>query len=298
MENKPLKLKDSTHPHKEYEANYNSLIGIDKQKEDLLTALNLFFNSGAIENWKRKHHSKGLPFAEKTLKISPLILLSGEVGCGKTALANSIATPLAKMLDTHIICFETPSDIRGGGHVGEVSAKITSAFAQVKAQQNGKPIILIIDEADDLATTRDQMHAHHEDRAGVNVLIKEIDALTAEKCNIAVLMITNRFTSIDPAVIRRASLQLNFERPSKDNIAQVFASLLDGAKFSKHDLDELVGICNAKSIPFSYSDLITRIGKQAIVRAFTRDKPFGIEILKEVAEETNPSPLINDVKTV
>lgn len=296
MEQIPLKLKETTHPHREYEANYNELIGIDKQKADLLTALALFFKKDAIEKWKKHHHSKGLPFAEKVLKISPLILLSGEVGCGKTALANSIATPLATKLDTHIKCFETPSDIRGGGHVGEVSAKITSAFSQVKSQQSGKPIIFIIDEADDLATTRDQMQAHHEDRAGVNVLIKEIDALTKEKCNIAVLIITNRYASIDPAVIRRASLQLNFDRPSKENISKVFAATLEGVKYDKEELAALVEICASKDVPFSYSDLTSRIAKQAIMRAFAADKPFSVDILKEVAEETLASPLIVDQK--
>ncbi|MBS1594118.1 MAG: ATP-binding protein [Bacteroidetes bacterium] len=296
MELAPLKLKETLHPHKEYEAKYNELVGIDQHKEDLLTTLLLFFEKDAIDKWKKRHHAKGITFVDKVLHKSPLILLSGEVGCGKTALANSIATPLAKKLDAQVRSFETPSDIRGGGHVGELSARITLAFHQVKAQQNGKPAIFVIDEADDLATSRDQMQAHHEDRAGVNVLIKEIDALEKDKANIAVIIITNRFTSIDPAVIRRASLQLKFERPNSDSIREVFKNILNGVKYEDATLDKLVKVCTDKKIPFSYSDLTNRIGRQAVMRAFSQDQPFGVEILKEIAKETEPSPLIIDTK--
>ena len=58
----------------------------------------------------------------------PLIILSGEVGCGKTELANSIASPLAKKLDIIIKTYETPSNIRGSGRVGEISSRITGNF--------------------------------------------------------------------------------------------------------------------------------------------------------------------------
>jgi ATP-dependent 26S proteasome regulatory subunit len=93
-----------------------------------------------------------------------------------------------------------------GGHVGELSARITEAFTQAKARAVaiGRGI-LIIDEADDLATGRSQMQAHHEDRAGVNVLIKQINQLSTGSPPIALIMIINRADILDPAVIRRAS---------------------------------------------------------------------------------------------
>jgi hypothetical protein len=49
-------------------------------------------------------------------------------------------------------------------------------MAKARAAAVGRAI-LVIDEADDLATGRGQTQAHHEDRAGVNVLIKQINQL-------------------------------------------------------------------------------------------------------------------------
>ena len=140
-----------------------------------------------------------------------------------------MATPVARAIDHRIVCLETPSDIRGGGLVGELSANITDAFAQAraKAEQIGRGI-LVLDEADDLATRRSQMQAHHEDRAGVNVLIKQIDQLAKAKAPIAVIMITNRADVLDPAVVRRAALRLEFHRPDETARAAIFGRILEG----------------------------------------------------------------------
>ncbi|MGG2362463.1 AAA family ATPase, partial [Salmonella enterica] len=87
--------------------------------------------------------------------------------------------------------------------VVEISNRITEAFTQAKSKVKGHDIgILIIDEADDLATDREQNQAHHEDRTGLNVLIKQIDTVGREKSNLAVILITNRLKVLDPAVVR------------------------------------------------------------------------------------------------
>ena len=52
---------------------------------------------------------------------------------------------------------------------------------------------------------------HNEDRAGVNVLIKQINQLAANPVPIALIMITNRADALDPAVLRRAALRLTFQ---------------------------------------------------------------------------------------
>jgi len=83
---------------------------------------------------------------------------------------------------------------------------------RTRAESIGRGI-LVLDEADDLATRRGQMQAHHEDRAGVNVLIKQIDQLSKAKAPITVIIITNRADVLDPAVVRRAALRLDFHRP-------------------------------------------------------------------------------------
>lgn len=290
-----LKIKETIHPNKAMGARYESLIGIDDQKETLLHNLSLFFNKDAMKKWRKKHHPKGLPFFEDRIIQPPLILLSGEVGCGKTELAQTIATPLSPLLnDRRIKVMETPSDIRGGGLVGELSQRLTAAFEQTKQRIGQKEIgILIIDEADDLATQRSQMQAHHEDRAGVNVLIKEIDRLEKDQIPLAVILITNRFDVFDPAVLRRAATQLVFQRPNKETFEKLIQQVLKGIPYTEHDIKRLLSASEKHKARFTFSDVIQRIARQSIIEAYTKNCPLSPEIMLKVIQSTAPTPLLS-----
>src|SRR3989337_1054711 len=152
-----LLLHEERHPNPVAQHSYDNLIAIDDQKATLLNTLHLFFDTDRVSKWHKKHHHSKLSFFENIVSGTPLIILEGDVGCGKTALAHTIATPLGKRIDKRVLCFETPSNLRGAGRVGEISNRITEAFTQVKSKIKGHDIgILIIDEADDLATDREQ----------------------------------------------------------------------------------------------------------------------------------------------
>jgi AAA+ superfamily predicted ATPase len=251
-------------------------------------------DAARLGKWMKAHHPKGLPIAAEMATGSPLLLLSGEVGCGKTALANSVGSPLARALDGKVVVMETPSNIRGWGHVGELSARITEAFEQAtqRVREVGRGLLLL-DEADDLATARSQMQAHHEDRAGVNVLIKQIDRIAREKIPLAVLMITNRSRALDPAVVRRASLHLRFHRPNAVQRRAVLAHLLEGTHPSEEQLAELVRASEGlDGVPHSFSDLSVRLARAALRRAFRDGRPFGAALLLQTLEEIEPSPLV------
>jgi len=291
-----MKLTEKKHPDKYSLDMYNSLVGIDQQKNDLLSTLKILFSDNGLKTWKRKHHSRGLRLLEMININSPLIILSGEVGCGKTALANSIGTPLYEEINKAVRTFETPSNIRGTGMVGEISNRITAVFDMVAEKIGTKEVgIIIIDEADDLATSRSQNQAHHEDRAGLNVLIKKIDQLGRIDKSIAVIMITNRLSVIDPAVQRRASLLLSFKRPStSEELEVVFSDLFQGVEVASTALKELIKYCLAKEVHYSYSDLIQRVGKQAIIEAISNESPFSFETYFRKLKQVAPSPLIID----
>jgi SpoVK/Ycf46/Vps4 family AAA+-type ATPase len=287
-----LQLIESKHPNSDAAAVYDALVGINALKQTLMDELILILDRNRLNSWLKQHHPRGLPMLNSGSHKAPLILLSGEVGCGKTALASSVATPVAREIDSRILVVETPSDIRGSGHVGELSLRITEAFSQAsrKAASIGRGL-LIIDEADDLATQRSQMQAHHEDRAGVNVLIKQIDQLAQDKTPMAVIIITNRADVLDPAVVRRAVLTLHFERPNKDGRRAVFQWMLEGTMFSETELQELVSL-SEREIPYTFSDLTNRIGRVALRRAWKSNHAYGPSILKDVIAEIEPSPLI------
>lgn len=291
-----LKLIEYRHPDKLAQKRYDSLIGIDDHKKQLLFTLHSLLDSKGLEQWLKKHHKNGLPYLENSLSNDPLIILSGDVGCGKTELAQSIASTLSTVMNGETITvFETPSNIRGGGHVGELSSRITAAFEYAKRNiKKGEYGILIIDEADDLVTNRDQMQAHHEDRSGVNVVIKEIDKIQREKIKLAVIMITNRPNALDPAVVRRASLQLKFERPDSSILKVLFERIFSGVSIKNGALESLINACATKSTPFSYSDISKRIAKQSMIAALQNDKPLSVEIILDLIEKTEPSPQITE----
>lgn len=287
-----VKLQEQKHPNPIAEAVYNDLVAIDSQKGTLLNTLELFFDKIRIEKWQKIHHPNGIAFLNNLNSGTPLVILSGDVGCGKTALAHSIGTPLAKNLDKRIVVFETPSNIRGAGRVGEISNRITDAFDQVKAKVKGDQMgILIIDEADDLATDRDQNQAHHEDRAGLNVLIKQIDLLARENISLAVILITNRLKVLDPAVLRRATQIIEFGRPDASQRKLVFERIFNGSDLSEGDFSKLVEASDSE-VPYSFSDLILKAGKQSLFYAIQNNIPFDKDVYIQIIKTIKPSPLI------
>ncbi len=296
MVNSALTLSEYKHPNKSALKAYNGLIAIDSQKKELLKMLSFMLDGSIVEKWKNKHHTKPIMLLDHLDTSSPLIILSGEVGCGKTALAQNIATPLAEKLGKTVKVFETPSNIRGSGLVGEISNRITDSFTSAKSKIKDNELgILIIDEADDIATSRAQNQAHHEDRAGLNVLIKQIDLLKKEKSNMAVIMITNRVTVLDPAIRRRTSLHLLFERPVGEKVEEVLLKMFENTEYKEKEFIELKKFINGQNIPYSFSDLIQRAGKQAMLGAIEMDKPFSVSFYKKVLEQTEPSPLITEI---
>jgi SpoVK/Ycf46/Vps4 family AAA+-type ATPase len=288
-----LRLLETIHPTREGIKEFEALFGIDAVKEALVDELALILDRKRLDAWTQRHHAKGLGVLDITRSTLPLILLSGDVGCGKTAIASCVATPVARAIDQRIACLETPSDIRGGGHVGELSARITEAFTQAKARAAavGRGI-LVIDEADDLATGRSQMQAHHEDRAGVNVLIKQINQLAASSAPVALIMITNRADVLDPAVLRRAALRLTFERPNETARFAVFERILQGTNATESQIRELAKLTE-HNIPYTYSDLTDRIARLALRRAWKSNQPFGVAALKAAISEIEPSPRLD-----
>jgi len=289
-----IQLHQTKHPNREARARYDRLIGIDMQKFELLEYLLQALDPDRVARWIKKHHSEGLALAKTIEERPPLVILAGEVGCGKSALASSIGTVVAEALDREVIVLETPSDIRGGGFVGQLSERITAAFNEARVAVRDGRGILIIDEADDLGTSRAQMQAHHEDRAGVNVLIKEIDRLAREQARIAVVLVTNRVRALDPALVRRAQL-ISFVRPNSEARRVLFERLLEGLPHNATEIAKLVRISDRKP-PFSYSDLVVRGAEKALLECIRGDKRFSVDALQDAIEKLDPSPLIEDSK--
>ena len=101
-------------------------------------------------------------------------------------------------------------------------------------------VILLVDEADALAQSREAAQMHHEDRAGVNAFIRGIDLITNARLPAAVIMCTNRLNALDPAVRRRAADVLSFSRPNDEQRAFVLSTNLEPVGLAEDHINALV----------------------------------------------------------
>jgi hypothetical protein len=81
-----INLIENIHPRRDFLKDYEALVGIDTLKEVLVDELILILDRPRLDAWSRAHHPGGLAILDRAKSSAPLILLSGDVGCGKTAL--------------------------------------------------------------------------------------------------------------------------------------------------------------------------------------------------------------------
>jgi AAA+ superfamily predicted ATPase len=153
-------------------------------------------------------------------------------------------------------------------------------------------IILLVDEADALAQSREAAQMHHEDRAGVNAFIRGIDRIGNGRLPAAVIMCTNRLGALDPAVKRRAADILIFERPDEAQRHAVLADPLRELGFTKSQIEGLVkatGAGKERAYGFTYSDLTLRLLPSIVLDAYPAHAVNPARAL-EIAHETVPTP--------
>lgn len=289
---------ERVYPEDDARAWYEHLVGLDEHKQRLLVELELLLYPQRLETWSKKHHRRTLRLCEILRQRVPLVLLEGDVGCGKTALAETVGDALARQTGSRVHLLKVNTQVRGSGHVGEMSDLIAQAFAQAEARAvktDGEPVLLLIDEADALAARREDQHMHHEDKAGLNTLLQRIDSLRFVKQRIAVMFITNRPDALDPAVRRRAALRLTFERPGDNSRAELFRRSVPELKLTECLLKELVTLTgphapNNKGLGFTASDITDRLFSAALREAYSADRDLRIDDLITAAKALEPSP--------
>lgn len=281
----------------------SSLIGIDPIKHQLVAEASLLLDPSALTAWSNRHHGVVTVGVEEVTRRTPLVVLAGDVGTGKTELAETFGDAVARALNVDVTLYPMSLSTRGQGAVGEMTTLLTSAFAEVRSvaakgrAANGRVthgVILLIDEADALAQSRELAQMHHEDRAGVNALIRGIDGLRNEHLPVLTVLCSNRLDALDPAVLRRAAAVLRFARPDEDQRRQLLTNLLAGFDVSNADIDkvvELTGSTSDREYGSTYSDIRQRLVPRVVLQAFSDDVPVtGDRVVRfaEVFEPTRP----------
>jgi SpoVK/Ycf46/Vps4 family AAA+-type ATPase len=282
-------------PSSEIEQRTANLIGFEDKFQRISGNLKLLLDQDGLAKWSKKYHGTELPIISQLTQRYPLIILAGDAGTGKTVSAEGIADRMVRELKKEGFLLKLSTRVRGEGLHGQMGSLVNNAFSELKTQTGKKRIaFLLIDEADAIATTRSTLQMHQEEKASVNTLIQKIDEIRELKGRAIIFMSTNRLRFIDEAIIRRAAVVLQFERPNEKERKELFEKNLKGIKLSSGQLQELSDLASPEhneSVGHSYSDLILKIFPEAIAQCFT-NKPLTFEILSETVRKIKPSPEI------
>jgi SpoVK/Ycf46/Vps4 family AAA+-type ATPase len=280
---------------------YDGLVGLDGIKDRLSKEAQLLLHPASLEQWSEKFHQTRIRACDAFADRHPVFLFAGDVGTGKTALAESFGDEIARSISLPIFLYRLSLASRGSGAVGEMTQLLAAAFDEVRHVANrprshdrkhSSAVILLIDEADSLAQSRENTQMHHEDRAGVNALIRGINSLTEHQLPVLVILATNRLHAIDPAIRRRAAATFLFDRPDDSQRQIALTRLLEGIRPTAAEIAELVkatGPVNGRPYGYTYSDLYQRLLPAGVLAAYP-DQAMTVQLLLDTAATVAPTP--------
>lgn len=279
---------------------YQALVGLDEMKERIEKEAEALLRPDLLEKWSKEKHGSRLAALDLLCRRPPLFIFAGDVGTGKTELATTFGDRLARMTHLSVELFPLSLRARGSGAVGEMTRLISDAFRHLKSHcpkpvAGKKPTaaaILLIDEADALAQSRELAQMHHEDRAGVNALIRGIDDVAAAKLPCLTIMCSNRLNALDPAVRRRAAAVFEFTRPTLEFRKALLTTQLAGTDLSKADIDAIageLGETKGRKYGHTFSDITQRFIPSLVLAAYPLRK-ITRELAMKVIESTPPTP--------
>lgn len=285
---------------------FAALVGVDDMKERLLKEGRLLLDPDSLAAWSKKHHRHGSKIIDLFRDRPPLFIFAGDVGTGKTILAENFGDAIARDAGISVTLYALSLNARGTGAVGDMTSLISAAFSEVKQAatratgrggKHNSGIVLLIDEADALAQSRELAQMHHEDRAGVNALIRGVDDLATGNLPAIVVMCTNRLDALDPAVRRRAAVTFIFTRPNEAQRLALLKPVLEELEFTPQQIHALVvstGATHERSYGYTYSDLAQRLLPGLVLAAYP-SSAITYDLAKEVVERHPPTPPFKEV---
>merc|ERR1711887_408598 len=204
------------------DVSYSDIGGLDIQKQEIREAVELPLTQFELY---------------KSIGIDPPrgVLMYGPPGCGKTMLAKAVAH------------HTTASFIRVVGsefvqkYLGEGPRMVRDVFRLAK---ENSPSIIFIDEIDAIATKRfdAQTGADREVQRILLELLNQMDGFDQDT-TVKVIMATNRWDTLDPALLRpgRLDRKIEFPLPDRRQKRLVFQALTSKMNLSEEvDLEDFV----------------------------------------------------------
>src|ERR1700690_3405998 len=78
---------------------FASLVGVDEMKDRLLKEGRLLLDPESLASWSKKHHHHGSKIIDLFRDRPPLFIFAGDVGTGKTTLAETFGNPAVRDAD-------------------------------------------------------------------------------------------------------------------------------------------------------------------------------------------------------
>lgn len=289
-------------PDHDAEDRFQSLVGVDELKNQVVRHAEVILAPERLKAWASRNRLEGSALLAAFAHRPPLLVFAGDVGTGKSALAETFGDEVARRSKSPVTMYRLSLSARGSGAVGEMTQLLASAFEEIRTAgrrlrgpRHGPAsggIVFVIDEADALAQSRELAQMHHEDRAGVNELIRGIDDLGRDALPVLVVMCTNRLSALDPAIRRRAAETFSFDRPNDEQRRRVLANLFPSPLLQRSDLEALVvatGGSSERPCGYTYSDITHRLVTAVVLDAYPSDQVDGRRVLV-LAEALTPTP--------
>lgn len=287
-------------PDPDAQQRYAALVGMEEVKQRLVGEALMLLDHQLVRTWSERHHESVIRAVKELSTRPPLIILAGDVGTGKTELAETFVDAVARRMRIEGKLYVLSLAARGEGAVGQMSTLIGNAFKIVtdeahvgyRAGKLSRISVLLVDEGDAIAQSRELTQMHHEDRAGVNALIKGIDSLRRHSLPVLAVLCTNRLNALDPAVKRRAAYTVTLQRPNEAQRRSLLSELLEGVTLNDDELNYLValtGPLDRRDFGYTYSDLRQRLIPEAVMLGITYNVPISIKLLTEAVQRISPT---------
>ncbi|KAL0364065.1 UNVERIFIED_CONTAM: Cell division cycle protein 48AF [Sesamum angustifolium] len=163
------------------------------------------------------------------------VLFEGPPGTGKTSCARVIANQAGVPL------LYVPLEIIMSKYYGESERLLGKVFSLANEIPDGA--IIFLDEVDSVATARDS-EIHEATRRLLSVLLRQIDGFEQD-VKVVVIAATNRKQDLDPALLSRFDLMINFGLPDQQTREAIVAQY--AKHLTKSEVAELASVTEEMS---------------------------------------------------
>lgn len=211
----------------------------------------------AYVNFSLRHRAE---FSRVGLPVHGIALLYGPPGTGKSSLARGLAEVVAEdvaeagvsdevifaEVDPHAL----PSQMLGESQRNTMNL-LDKSLPELAAK--GRPVIVVIDEVNTLATRRSMATGGHDPvdvMRATEAALRGIDYLASSSPNVVILATSNFVATIDEAMLDRLDVAVEIELPDLDTRIAILRDTLSevpAAEIGDADLEELAAPMEGRS---------------------------------------------------